>query len=273
MKTLNKLLIFIFVFNGLLTQCQSDSNWVFYKIIYLENISPIGIASEDSTLWISDPENNSIIQLGSTGTVLKKYSDFQRPMHIAVHNHIVYVPEYLSDQIKLILMDSIKYLQIHTCIDGPSAIDIRDNLIAIADFYNHKIVLVENGKTTLIGEKGNRHGELYYPTDVAIKNDLIYVGDAYNNRIQVFDKLGHFQQIIGEFDDIQVATGIYVSNDHIFVTDFYGNRVLIYDLKGNLIEVLSEQLNGPTDIIIQNNQLYICNYNSQSITIYERYNQ
>ncbi len=269
MNELNKFWIYILVFIGLVIQCQSESEWVFYKEIPLENISPIGIVVMDSSMWISDAPNNRVVKLNLAGVLIKEYSGFQRPMHLSESNKIIYVPEYLTDRIKMIHVDSVEYLSVHAALDAPSALDVKDHMIAIADFYNHRIVLQENGKITLLGKKGNGKGELYYPTDVAIANDQIYVGDAYNNRVQVFDKQGHSVQIIGEQDSIQVATGIYLTEDQIFITDFYGNRVLIYDLNGSLVGELSDFLNGPTDITIENNYLYISNYHSRSIAVYD----
>jgi len=239
--------------------------------IALENINPIGIVYENDIFWISDTEHNRMLKVSSQGQILKEYQDFNRPMHISKDGSKIYIPEFLTDTIKVINSDKVETLTLFERPDAPSAIDVEGNLIAVADFYNHRIILQENGTVTTIGKEGHNDGDLYYPTDVEIVGDLIYVGDAYNNRIQVFDKQGNSLRIIGYRDSINVATGIAVTEKQIFVTDFFGNRILIYDLEGNLMQELSGHFNKPTDIFISNNVMYVINFEGQSISVFSSF--
>ncbi|MCZ6701638.1 MAG: hypothetical protein O6940_01215, partial [Ignavibacteria bacterium] len=145
---------------------------------------------------------------------------------------------------------------------------VNDSLIAVVDFYNHRIILQGKDDIILIGKEGHNEGELYYPTDAALVDVKIYVADAYNNRVQVFDYDGNSLQIIGDRDKINVATGIEVTDDNIFVTDFEGNRILIYDLNGKLIYIINEHLNKPTDIDVIGEKLFVSNYGSGSVAIF-----
>lgn len=124
---------------------------------------------------------------------------------------------------------------------------------------------------TIISKEGHKDGELYYPTDVEIRNEMVYVADAYNNnnRVQVFDFKGNFIKMIDNKDHINVATGIKVTYKYIVIADFEGNRILIYNNLGELLQILADHLDKPTDIEIVGNKMYITNYRGKSISVFK----
>jgi len=246
----------------------NNKQWKFIREIKIDNISPTGLQTDGKYLWISDAKNNRVIKTDLDGSILKEYPDIKRPMHLSLHNSTVYVPEYLTDKIKIINGDEIEEYPLKEKPDAPAGVFVNDSLIAVVDFYKHRIILQSKDKVTIIGKEGHKKGELYYPTDVALVNDKVYVADAYNNRVQVFDSNGNVLKVIGNKDKINVATGIEVTNDNIFVTDFEGNRILIYDLDGELIHIVIEHLNKPTEISVSNNTMYVSNYGSGSVAIF-----
>lgn len=249
---------------------KQETKWFFIKEIKLNNIQPIGVVVEKGNFWISDAKNNRMLLVDLNGNILKELSGFQRPMHFSMESNKIYVPEYLTDTIRIINDNNIGYLPLSEIPDAPSGVFVKENSFAIADFYNHRIIFQENGKTNIIGKEGHNKGKLYYPTDVEISGDLIYVADAYNNRVQVFNKKGESLQIIGDRASIHTATGLTVSNKNIFVTDFENSRILIYDKEGKLLQELTEHLNKPTDIFFQDNILYVANYGGESISIFKQ---
>ena len=228
----------------------------------------MGLALNAQYFWLSDPANNRVLKTDHDGKIIEEYNDFLRPMHISEWNNNVYVPEFITDTIKVIGGDKIETLGLLNKPDAPSAVDVEGNLIAIADFYNHRIILQENEVVNILGKEGHKEGELFYPTDVEILGELIYVADAYNNRVQVFDKLGNTIRIIGDKDGINVATGIAIHMNQLFVTDFFGNRVLVYDLEGNLIQELVGHFNKPTEVSIFNDVMYVTNFEGQNINVF-----
>ena len=254
----------------LLVSCSEDKHsiWTYKTQISLGDISPIGITSDRKTLWLSDPDNNRLVKTDLQGNILKKQTGLQRPMHIAFLEGKLYVPEYLTDTIRVFENGIKSVLPVATKPNAPSGIDVEESTIAIADFYNHRIIIKDDTQEINIGIKGNQPGELYYPTDVEIYRDRVYVADAYNNRVQVFDKQGNSILIIGENENIQVATGIAISNGQLFVTDFEGNRVLVYDLDGNLKQTLHEGFNNPTDVLIIESRMFVTNYGGNNILVY-----
>lgn len=253
----------------LLAGCGSPS-WEFSREIKLSDITPLGIVATDQGLWVSDVEGNRVILVDLDGKIQKAFSGFKRPMHIARHQDIIYVPEYINDTLKIIEGDAVVFMPWMEKLDGPAAIAVTDGGMAVADFYNNRVLFKKGELLTIIGKEGHQAGELYYPTDVEFYDHKIYVADAYNNRVQVFDEGGKGIQVIGEADGIRVATGIALSGNSIFVTDFDGNRILVYDLEGRLLQILNESLKNPTDIAVHQDRLYIANYGGNSILEFVR---
>ena len=261
--------IFIFIICCFLISCQQEREWVFEKKISLpENTRPLGIVLADDGFWISDPDNNRILRVDERGDLQQDISHLNRPMHIELSNNKLFIPNFFNDTVSIFEKGNIKSLAIAAVLDAPSAVSVQGKTIALADFYNHRIILLKNGAVSQIGEEGRTDGLLFYPTDVELVGDKVIVADAYNNRVQIFDQDGNFQKVIGWQENIQVATGLEVFEDKIFVTDYYGSRVLIYDFEGMLIEVLEEEFNKPTDIIVQSGKLFVPNYGENSISVY-----
>jgi len=276
---MNRPYILVFLFGLIvLTSCSGNkkknegvtTTWKFSKEIKLDGISPIGIVVEGDFLWLSDVDNNRIVKIDNEGKIIEKYDGFQRPMHIAIQGSKIYIPEYISDTVKILEDGNISAYQLKDKPDAVGSVSVDGNTVAIADFYNHRIILQQNDKVTIIGKEGHNDGELYYPTDVDIKNELIYVADAYNNRVQVFDFEGNYVRMIGWNENINVATGLKVTENQVIVADFEGNRVLIYNLEGTILQIISKKFNQPTDIEIVGNKMFVINYKGQNISVFEK---
>jgi DNA-binding beta-propeller fold protein YncE len=250
---------------------QPEKEWIFsHKITLQEGVHPLGITRVKSSIWVSDPDNNRILQINENGEILKKIEDLQRPMHIEGSNGEIYIPAFGSDSIFSLLQDQLNFIPINEPMDAPSGISTLDGAMAIADFYNNRVLLLSDEGVKIIGEKGNKAGMFYYPTDIKLTKDWIFVADAYNNRIQLFNKEGIFERQIGRSEKIQVAIGIDVFENELFVADYYGSRVLIYDLNGPLLNSFSENLNKPTDVLVVDDRFYVTNYGENTISVFER---
>jgi len=248
---------------------EQITKWEFVKEIPLGDIAPIGIAVQGNFLWLSDVDNNRVVKIDLDGKIIEEFNGFERPMHIAIQGEKIYIPEYTTDSIKILKKENISNYSLAEQPDAIGGVAVDGNTVAIADFYNNRIILQQGDKTTIMGKEGHNDGELYYPTDVAIHNKLIYVADAYNNRVQVFDFQGKYVKMIGWNEGINVATGLKVTDNQVIVADFEGNRILVYDLDGKLIQILSEKLNEPTDIEVIDNVMYVVNYLSRNILIFK----
>ena len=253
----------------LILGCSSSSKWFLQDKIYLTDISPIGIAADGGFLWLSDVAGNRLVKIDTIGEIQQEYKDIKRPMHFAIFQSKFYVPEYETDKIVILDNRESQFLQLGEQLDAPAAVAVDGNSIAVADFYNHRIILKQKEKTYIIGKEGHHTNEFYYPTDVAWYKNQLYVADAYNNRIQVFDKQGKYLKTIGENDDIQVATGLTVVEGQLFVADFDGNRILIYHTNGELQQIITEGLNKPVDILVLGNIFWVANNGDGTLVKYE----
>ncbi len=257
------LLVIIFM-----TSCNTEKIWVEDIVITLGDIKPIGLTYFDNTIWIADGDQNKVVKLSQNGEVIKTYTDFDRPMHITSDENRIYIPEYGSDRVIKLEEDQRSVLSIGDSLDAPAGVAVYKNEIAIADFYNHRVLFFDGTQWNSIGSKGKEEGEFHYPTDVQVTSDKVFVADAYNHRVQVFDKQGKFLMVFGETEKINAATGLFVSDRQIFVTDFENSRVLIYNLEGDLNQIINSGLNKPTDIIMIKEDLYISNYEGKSLNKY-----
>lgn len=259
------IILFVFLF---LTGCSSNKKYKFVKEIKLVGMNPISTAIGKTGIWVSDSKNNRIIKINENGKTLEEFNGFKRPMHISLFNGKVYIPEYLNDSIKVIDNNKILPFNLGIKPNAPGGIDVSGSLIAVADFYNHRIIVKNEDSTYTFGNKGHNKGELFYPTDVKIVNSKIIVADAYNNRAQVFNREGNFINIIGENDSIKVATGIDANEKIISITNSGNNRVIIYNWNGKRIDTLTKSLNYPVDVLINNHNILITNFHKGSISVF-----
>ncbi len=252
-----------------LAGCSNNKEYKFVKEINLEGMKPISAAVGEDGIWVSDSKNNRIIKINESGKIREEFNGFKRPMHISMFKGKVYIPEYLNDSIKVIGNGKVLPFNLGIKPNAPAGIDVSDSFTAVADFYNHRIIVKNADSTYTIGRKGHKNGELFYPTDVKIIKDKIVVADAYNNRIQVFDREGKFISTIGDKDSIKVATGIDADKEKIIVTDSGNNRVLIYNWEGKRLNSLTENFNYPIDAIIGNDMLIIPSFHSGKVSFFE----
>jgi len=272
--------IAIFITIAFLTSCndskktKSDTKkvqWEFKQAIKLpQKVRPLSIAIENDEIWLSDPENNRVLKINLKSEILDSITNLERPMNIELQDGKLYIPEYLSDRVLVMTKNSKDSLSLINQLNAPASVDVSTSQIAIADFYNHRIVLRNQDKDFFFGEKGSQNGQFHYPTDVKFYQNEIYVADAYNNRVQVFDNTGVFKTIIGADAGINVASGLDVSENTIAITDQENNRVLIFDLEGKIVQILTEKINYPTDVILIDNELWVANFKTNELTIFQK---
>jgi len=255
----------------IISSCQDNSElWIYQHTIDLGKTTPIGLTAVNNHLWIADGDNNQLVHINSDGKILFEEGGFDRPMHIASDGESIYIPEYGKDQITIFNNKEKSSLKLRDSLDAPAGIHIVNEQIAIADFYNHRILFGKKDKWISLGKEGKKDGEFYYPTDVHIAHQKIYVADAYNNRVQIFDLNGKHLKSIGKEEKMNAATGIFVSENNIYITDFENDRVHIYNLEGQVVQTIAEGLEKPTDVLINEGQLYIANYKGKNLMTYTK---
>lgn len=265
-----KHLIYLSVCLFFLAACNSGpKQWALSRTVDLGDVAPLGMTVMDGDLWLSDSDENVLVRL-EEGKVVERLEGFDRPMHIASDEGVLYVPEYGTDTIRIIKNGTRTSLVLSDSLDAPAGVDVDGASVAIADFYKHRILYFDGKDWAAIGAKGKADGDFHYPTDVQFLGNHIYVADAYNNRVQVFDRSGKFLRKIGADQGMNAATGIYVSKQQVFVTDFENDRVLIFGFEGDLHQIIEGDLNKPTDVLLFNGELCIANYKAKRLDFYAR---
>lgn len=244
--------------------------WALSKTIQLDGVNPIGLTQVNGAIWLSDGDHNRLVKIDTEGKITETVDSLDRPMHIDAIKETIFIPQYGKDVIEMVDKKGRFIMQVSDSLDAPAGVSVYENERAIADFYNNRILYFDGKSWISFGKEGKAEGEFYYPTDVQITKDKIWVADAYNNRVQVFDKKGGFLKMMGQNQKMNAATGIFVSVDEVFVTDFENNRVLVFDMMGELQQVLKDQIEKPTDMMIKDDMLYVINYRNGKLNIFDK---
>jgi len=256
----------------LLSSCkQSYKEFSLVKTINLGEVTPIGLAFDEDKIWISDGDHNQVVQIDGEGEILQKLTNFDRPMHIAYEDGKLYVPEYGKDTITIKSKNTNSTLPVSFELDAPAGVAIENEFAAIADFYNHRVLLKNKNGWQSIGKKGrNKPAEFEYPTDVHFHKETLYVADAYNHRIQVFDIDGKHIRTFGRAEKMTAVTGIFVDDKSVYATDFENGRVVIYNHTGEPQQIIDEHFENPTDVTIHNKKLFVTDYLLKKIFVFSR---
>lgn len=255
-----------------LTSCASKNehkHWVWKQNIPTPGIRPIGMVKPAGELWLSDGDHNRLVSVDQQGMILQEVTGFDRPMHINDLEGDIFIPEYGADIITKFSNGTKAKIEIAPSLNAPSGIDIQGENMAIVNFYDHEILYFDGANWVKIGKEGHDAGQLYYPTDVQIIGNKIYVADAYNHRVQIFDQNGKPVSVIGDNHGLNAATGLFVNEkEDIYITDFENSRVLVFDTEGRLLQEIKQGINKPTDILIKEDTLFVCNYKGESVSMY-----
>lgn len=269
----NKYLIPIYTTVLILSGCSSSyKEFEFVNTIDLGEITPIGLAFEGNKIWVSDGDNNRVVLIDEVGNVLKKLKNFERPMHIAFENGNLYIPEFSKDTVTIISKNKRNgTLPITFELDAPAGVSVNNQFVAIADFYNHRVLFKNKQGWQSIGKKGrNKPAEFEYPTDVHFYKNELYVADAYNHRIQVFDLNGKHLRTFGRAEKMNATTGIFVDDENVYATDFENGRIIIYNHIGEPQQIIDRGFENPTDVAIHNNKLYVTDYKLKKILVFKQ---
>lgn len=155
-------------------------------------------------------------------------------------------------------------------------IDYRDNMLAVTDFKQDRVFIINTSGKILrqFGGSGNAEGLFHGPEGVCFDNNgFIYVVDSGNSRVQKFDLNGKFilsfgkrGEYEGEFDHPSDAVCL---NDMLYVTDVTAGKVAVYDLWGNYVKDLKiDDVVSPRGITAKGNRLVISDQKN-GIIIYD----
>lgn len=242
---------------------------------------PFGVAVKGDEIFVSDGENGKIFRIFKDGRIEVFTDKLDTPSHIAFEsNGDLIVADSGTHTIKRIkptgeieLIAGVENQSgfadgnaLSALFNAPVGIAVSEEKIFVADTYNDKIRLIENGRVSTIAgnEKGFSDGsgnqaKFDTPTGLAIwKDGRVLVADTGNSRLRVIEQNGKVWTLAGNgnsnLNDGQLSEAVFFQptalaidrSGAIFVTD--GNAVRAIGRSFfPAVETLSDERRGYTD--------------------------
>ena len=131
------------------------------------------------------------------------------------------------------------------------AVDSLAQRIYITDTLRNKIFVldIEGNVLQTIGHAGSGNGEFNYPTELRLVGSDLFVVDAMNFRVQVLNRSGEFQSVIGQPGDEPGSffrpKGIGIDSEgHIYVVEGLSSVVQVFDREGRLLYYFGQKGTG-----------------------------
>ncbi len=240
---------------------------------------PFGVATMGNDVYISDGQNNKIIKISQDGKQEVITNKLDTPSQIVFDSRgNLLVADSGSHTVKRVLqsgeveivagVENKKGFQDGVTkgalFNAPIGIAVDESKIYVADTYNDKIRVIENGKVSTLagGEQGFADGsdaKFNTPTSLAVwKEGKILVADSENRRIRVIEKDGRTWTLTGngnqnltngllnEAEFVQPSAIAVGKDGSIFIADGNSIRVIGRRLIP-IVETLSDERRGFLD--------------------------
>ena len=157
--------------------------------------------------------------------------------------------------------------------------------VIVSEWSRHRIaVLDSSGKVVrTFGSKGDRPGQMIYPTGVAVdRDDNVYV--ASEHKLQKFSRDGRLIKSVGQEGnkegEFRIPKGLRLHSECVYVCDQLNHRVQIFDLELNFIRTFGSQgsgrgeFNSPFDLdfVVEGN-MYIADCGNNRIQVLDTRSQ
>ncbi len=176
---------------------------------------PFGIASKDGETYVSDGESGTIWRIAADGTKTVFATGLDTPSAIVFDKNgdLIIADSGTSTIKKADKTGTISPVAgaegkpgnsdgSTAQFNGPIGIAILDDKIYVADTYNDRIRVIENGQTRTLAGSANgfadgTEAKFNTPTGLAIWHDKLLVADTGNNRIRVVEPDGSVWTLAG----------------------------------------------------------------------------
>ncbi len=215
---------------------RKDSNVIVNKIK-----NPTGIAiRSDGLIWVVNSEENELILLTPSGSVVTEVDGEDGHGHSHGHGHGHRDDDGGGDGA------SFKHPQ-GLALDAASSLYVADkgNDRVVKLSADGSQVLLQLAKLDNHGrpKPGSGAGELRQPHDVVVdSNGDIYVADSGNDRIQVFNSSGVFLRQFGQnvFPRKTDIRGVTLTEGGLWVSDKESERIYLFTRAGALVKSIGD---------------------------------
>jgi tripartite motif-containing protein 71 len=218
---------------------------------------PMQIAWSEGRLYVADTEDGAIEQYHPDGSLVGRWTGFERPVAATVTDGAVYVADFLADQVVKLSPEGEVLARWGRHGTGPGefdapagvAVDGQGN-VYVSDFYNHRIQRFDPRGRFLSewGGEGRTSGHFRYPTGIAVSDQgEVFVADAFNHRVQVFTAEGEY---LRQWGGIGFGIGgswpgwFFLAKEvaldaggNVYVVDAFNGRLQKFTPEGDLLAI------------------------------------
>jgi DNA-binding beta-propeller fold protein YncE len=165
------------------------------------------------------------------------------------------------------------------------AVDSGTQRIYVTDTLRNKIFVLDMQGRVLqtFGATGDQPGEFNFPTELLLHGDEIAVVDAMNFRVQVLNRSGTFQYMVGTLGDgfgsLFRPKGIgFDSEGHLYVVDGAWSSVQIFDRQAELLYYFGRWGSAPGAFelpsglfITRNDRIYVVDSSNSRVQVFRYY--
>ncbi len=221
---------------------------------------PFGVAARDGVVWVTDPEGRSVLRLEWGGEAASPVTcpgrAWASPLAVAVGDDgAVWVAD--GGAVVRVAGSGCAVLGAGE-LERPSGLALARDRVYVVDPPRHHVVVFALGgeRIATIGDRGERAGQLNFPTAVALAADgTLLVVDALNFRISRYAADGAFVAAFGEAGDEggalarpkAVASG---RGGRVYVSDVQRDVVLVFSAAGEYLFAIGASGDGPGQLLM-----------------------
>jgi NHL repeat len=226
---------------------------------------PFGVAVRNGEVYVSDGEQGKIWRIARDGSMQILTDKLNTPSHIAFDaNGDLIVADSGAHAIKKVKpngeIETVAGVENQSgfadgdaksaLFNAPIGVAVAENKIYVADTYNDKIRLIENGKVSTLGENeigfvtaaSGQRAEFNTPCGIAVKGKNLIVADTGNKRLRLIEESGKISTLAGNGEQDSID-GILPDASFVAPTAVtIGNFGEIYVADGNSIRVVGRRI-------------------------------
>lgn len=248
---------------------------------------PFGVAVVGPLLWVADPDARAVLQIdrrtGSLGQISCPGRDWQMPMGLAAApDGTFWVADAGAHAVVHVAGEACSAFG-QRSLSRPSGVAVAAGRVYAVDPPGHRVIgfAPDGTEQVRIGGRGEKGGELNYPTGIAALADgTLLVVDALNFRVERFTSEGRWLGSFGEPGDGEGALGRpkAIATDEqgrIYVTDALHDVVVVYSPTGAFQLAFGGSGQGagsltlPAGLAFGEGRLFVADSFNRRIGIYE----
>lgn len=147
--------------------------------------------------------------------------------------------------------------------------------------HDVKVLDLKGCLRRIIGRRGEKPGELNFPSAIAADEHRLWIADSGNHRVQALTRSGDSVAVFGQAGDapgdLALPKGVAVDADgHVYVVDGRFENVQVFDADGRLLLYFGEEGVGPGEFwlpggifIEPTGRIWVCDAYNRRVQVYQ----